>query len=98
MDREHPMPMHDDDGIKIEGAPLKRYGLSCDGETLGSWDTATEAWEFFQEYRDKMEPFLKPRINKRRSWRYEFRDNRDYMIPEYFSRKVNEERGRTSRI
>ena len=86
------MPLRDNDSIHIEGDPVKRYGLSCDGETLGSWDTANEAWAFFQYYRDKIEPVLKPRSSKRRLWRYEFRDSREYMIPEYFSRKVREGR------
>jgi len=38
--------------MEIEGEPVKRYRLSYDGTTVGSWDTAREALEQYRRYDD----------------------------------------------
>ena len=55
--------------MAIEGEPAKRYGFSYGGDTQPSFDTATEAFEAYQEHRD----LIAPKIGR---FDYHFRDGR----------------------
>jgi hypothetical protein len=54
------------------GEPIKRYGVSYGGETMGSWDTAREALSAYGQDRDKIRPVIDPK----RTFGYQFRDGR----------------------
>jgi len=63
----------DDKRMTVEGEPAKRYGVSYGGEVLGSWDTAKEAWENYQQY----EKVIRPVTDRAKKYRYSFRDGRE---------------------
>jgi hypothetical protein len=60
------------EGMKIEGEASKRYGVSYGGQTLGSWDTAKDAWGSYLQY----EKVVRPVTDRDKKYRYSVRDGR----------------------
>jgi hypothetical protein len=60
------------EGMKIEGDPVKRYGLSYGGQSLGSFHTAKEAWESYRQH----DQLIRPVTDRKKQWRYSVRDGR----------------------
>ena len=72
-----------DEPITVDGEPSKRYGVSCDGETLGSYETVQEAWDAWKMHERDILPVLK-KNSKRSLGRYVYRDGRKEMTFEQF--------------
>jgi hypothetical protein len=69
--------------MTVDGEPTKRYGVSCDGEVVGSYDTVQEAWDAWKAHQRDILPVLK-RNSKRSLGRYVYRVGRKEMTFEQF--------------
>jgi hypothetical protein len=54
-----------------EGEPTKRYRLSYDGKSLGSYDSATATLESYESYET-----IRPIVDRKNQGRYKIRDGK----------------------
>ena len=78
-------------GMKIEGEPSKRYGVSYGGQIVGSYNTAKEALEAYRKYED----LIRPVTDRDKKYRYAFRDGRTQITMEQLRCAATAEEGLT---
>jgi hypothetical protein len=79
------MQGHDD--MVVEGEASKRYGVSYGGQIVGSWDTATGAWQGYRDYEDK----IRPVADRKKQYTYTFREGRKEITLEKLRNLVKAE-------
>ncbi len=75
------------ENLTVEGEPSKRYGVAYGGEIIGSYDTAKEAWEAYRKYDD----LIRSVVDRKKKYRYSFRDGRKEISIEQFRKAVKAE-------